>query len=150
MKVSLLFILSVILLSCKNEQPKTVTPFNFLLGDWERTNQPDGRVTKEHWKSISNFELRGHGYTLVGNDTAFSERMTLRRKDNEWSLSISGPNETPTDFEITKMDKSSFVAENPENEFPKKIKYSYFDDVLTAKISSDSTNISFIFWRIQN
>ncbi len=151
MRITLfLLLLTLSFLSCKRELPKTITPFNFLIGDWELTNQPDGRVTKEHWRTINTLELRGHGYTLVGNDTAFSEQMILKKEGENWLLKISGPHETPTIFEVTEHHTNSFIAENPTNEFPKKIKYSYFDEVLTARISSDSSNISFIFWRVED
>ena len=73
--------------------------------------------------------------------------MTLHKQNDIWTLSVVGPNEKPTLFQVTSQETNSFIAQNPENEFPKEIKYFYFDDVLTAKVSAGKTEISFIYWR---
>lgn len=154
MRSNILVIIAATLsvLSCKKEVPitKITTEFDYLIGDWERTNSKGGTETFEHWKSISTTELRGHGYTLEDEDTIFNERMRLSKKQNQWLLSIYGPNEDPTVFKISTHDHKSFTAIHPENEFPKVIAYSYFDDVLMATISSEEMEIPFIFWRIEH
>ena len=154
MRIRILIISCLVMscIACKEKAPvqKATTPFDYLLGDWERTNSKAGSETFEHWKTVTATELRGHGYTLEDEDTVFNERIRLVQKKNEWQLHISGPNETPTVFKITENDGKSFTAVNPENEFPKVIKYSYFDDVLTATISSEEMEIPFIFWRVED
>lgn len=148
----IILICIVATISCKKEKPakKITTEFDYLLGDWERTNSKGGNETFEHWKIVSATEIRGHGYTIEDEDTIFNERMHIIKNKEQWLLTINGPNEDPTIFKITANDNRSFTAINPENEFPKEIKYSYFDDVLTAIISSEETEIPFIFWRIEN
>lgn len=75
--------------------------------------------------------------------------MRIIKNNDDWLLQISGPAGKPTVFRITSHDTSSFTAVNPENEFPKVIKYSYFDDVLTTTIAGDDMEIPFIFWRME-
>lgn len=151
MRLLSVIILSIPLfaISCKKEVPvkKVVTAFDYLIGDWERTNEKGGSSTSEHWKVVSPSELRGHGYTIEDEDTVFNEKMRIVRRQDSWSLIISGPNEDPTVFKITARDNHSFTAVNSENEFPKIITYSYFDDVLKATIAADDIEIPFIFWR---
>ena len=148
---NIFFILLLCLIACKQKKESIdiKTAFDYLVGDWERTNEPEGNHTFEHWKVIDSTSLVGHGYTLQGKDTVFNERMTLHKQNDIWMLSIVGPNETPTLFKVTSQKTNSFTAQNPENEFPKEIKYFYFDDVLTAKISAEKTEVSFIYWRIE-
>lgn len=148
----LLLLCSITLTSCKKETPvvNISTDFDYLIGDWERTNSKGGSATSEHWRVVNATELRGHGYTIEDEDTVFNERLRIIKKDDQWLLNISGPNEDPTVFKITANDNRSFTAINPDNEFPKEIKYSYFDDVLTATISSEEMEIPFIFWRMED
>lgn len=148
---NLIFILILCLTACKQkrEQSSINTEFDYLIGDWERTNEKEGNITFEHWKAINSNQLKGHGYTLKAKDTVFNERMTLHKKNEVWTLSVVGPNEEPTLFKVTSKEENSFIAQNPENEFPKEIKYFYFDDVLTAKVSAGEMEVSFIYWRME-
>ena len=151
MRCFMLSVVIFILLSCDKKE-KTLnhtSDFDFLIGQWERTNTPEGVVTLENWAIVSPFEYRGHGYTLEKKDTTFQEWMRLQKTDSLWELEITGPNENPVIFKIIDFNTNSFKAENPKNEFPKQIEYSYFDDTLTANISSDEMKIPFIFWRVQ-
>ena len=142
---------AVCLLSCgsREKQENVTSDFDFLLGDWERTNTKDGVITMEHWKIASASEYNGHGYTIEKKDTTFQEWMRLHKTDSLWRLEISGPNENPVIFTITDSNINSFKAKNPANEFPKRIEYSYFDETLTAHISNEELTIPFIFWRVE-
>ncbi len=154
MRTALILLSSFVLLLCsckeKVKQPPVTTEFDYLIGDWERTNSKGGSATSEHWRAVTSEDLRGHGYTIEDEDTVFNERMRIYKKQEQWMLSINGPNENPTLFKITQHTNSAFTAVNPDNEFPKVITYSYFDDVLTATISAEDTEIPFIFWRMED
>ena len=52
---------------------------------------------------------------------------------------------TPTFFKFTQQTGTSFVCENPKNEFPKKIKYYLQNAQLKAIISTDDFRIHFVF-----
>jgi hypothetical protein len=45
------------------------------------------------------------------------------------------------------MDNQSFVCENPEHDFPKKIDYTLSDGKMTARISGNGRSFDFIFSR---
>ncbi len=151
MKFYLLSSILLLLLSCdsRTKQNTYSSDFDFLLGDWERTNSKEGQLTMEHWKIISATEYRGHGYTLEKRDTTFQEHMLLIKKNGIWNLEVSGPNADPVIFEITSSATNKLTAENPIHDFPKKITYSYFDDTLSAKVSNEDMEIPFIFWRAE-
>lgn len=149
-----LLILILITSSCKKDkiiEPKSVSSdFSYLIGDWERTNDEDGKNTFEHWRSNHSKGLHGSSYTLQEGDTIFKETFRLFKKDTTWTLRIFAVHETPIDFTVTQRNQYSFTAENPKNEFPSIISYNYFDDVLTAKISGEAMDISFIYWRVED
>jgi len=147
----ILFFSLVCIMSCKKKEPAQdiITPFNYMEGSWERTNDKEGMTTLEHWKIKNETLLEGHAYTLYNKDTIFNERMKLIQKEDDWILQVIVGDEKPTVFKVTSQNKNSFQVSNPTNEFPKEIEYSYFDDVLSAKISGDGTEIPFIFWRVE-
>lgn len=143
--------LLILVLSC-DKVPKDVIAENthdFLLGSWERTNDQEGRNTYEIWTKNEK-EYTGLGYTMSAGDTIFKEQLRLFKQDTTWILEVSGVNENPTPFLLTSFTTHSFVAQNPQNEFPKTIHYNYFDDTITATISDEETEIPFIFWRLEN
>lgn len=117
----------------------------WLLGDWERINEQEGIRTFERWVKTSEDNYEGIGWTMKGPDTVFKEILQIVERDDQWNLEISGVNDTPTPFRITDIASESFVSENEENEFPKKIEYRRKDDQLIAIISGPGREIEFIF-----
>jgi len=123
---------------------------DWILGNWQRTNDKEGKVTFEHWKKISNREYVGIGITLQEKDMVFKENMKLIPIDGVWTLVVTGVNENPTHFSFTNQTKNSFVCENPNNEFPKKIEYQFSGKKLKAKVSAGEMEIAFDFEKINN
>jgi len=137
MKYSLLFLLLIVLFSsCTQNKPelsdKTALElnneeeqrFDWLIGNWLRTNEDTDKVTYEKWVLITPFHYAGEGYTLdeSSGDTVSAEKMHLMYKDEEWSLAVISPNEVGTDttsFALTAFDSVSFRCYNLVNEFPK-------------------------------
>lgn len=62
-------------------------------------------------------------------------------------LKAEGVNETPTLFKFTQQTDTSFICENPKNEFPKKILYYKDNNQLKAEVSSEDFKIDFVFER---
>lgn len=143
MRSFVFFTCLLFIVSCS---PKKTTqkPF-FLIGDWQRINTKEGKATYEFWKS----DFSGLGITLQNKDTVFKETLSIIQKNDTLYLQVEGVNEQPTLFRITRQTDTSFLAENPANEFPKKIKYWYTHQKLYAKIWNDeSFAIDFIFRKI--
>ena len=73
-KVILLFVLIVMLFSCKEKTTsatkkqelkiKKKQNFDWLLGNWERTNDEKGKKTYENWDKKSDIEYVGIGFTM--------------------------------------------------------------------------------------
>jgi hypothetical protein len=116
-----------------------------MTGQWLRENDQEGHVTYENWLKKSDTEYNGEGFTLRNNDTVFSEKMRLIKLNSIWNLEITGADKKPMLFVFINQTNYSFICENKENDFPKKIQYTKDNETLVAKISNDTLEIPFQF-----
>lgn len=161
MKKIYLFLAFVILFSCKNntssEEKKQIdneTPiaynFDWLIGDWQQTNEEEGKATFEHWKKVSVTEYKSLAYTMKGEDTIWRENVALVKVKEQWNFDVIGIGDTlSTSFKVTAMDSISFTCENEKNKFPKKISYFKNGKNIRAEISGDDMMIPFEFDRLK-
>ncbi|MDT0648998.1 DUF6265 family protein [Autumnicola edwardsiae] len=119
--------------------------FDWMLGTWKRTNNTDNSSTFENWIKKSSEEYSGVGYTLNNRDTIFKEDLRFFYKAGNWNLEVTGEDEKPVIFPVSTYASNKFIAENEENEFPKKITYQLQNDQLLATITDGETEIPFIF-----
>ena len=138
-KILFIFVLTL-LFSCEKGAIKKPS---FLIGNWKRLNDKPGSQTFENW----NTDYTGIGYTKKGKETTFQEIMSIISLNDTLHLKVEGVNEKPTLFKFTQQTDTSFVCENPKNDFPKKIKYYIENKQLKAIISSNDFRVDFIFER---
>jgi hypothetical protein len=139
----LLFLFGVLLFSsCKPKTTETKMP-SFLVGEWERLQEKEGKKTYEIWNS----NFTGLGITLKEKDTVFKEILSIVTINDTLTLKVEGVNNTPTLFKITNQTDTSFVAENPTHDFPTKIEYWLENQQLKAKVSNKEFGIDFVFIR---
>lgn len=146
MKTFVISILLIFIISCTNENNHN---FDWLLGKWSRQNDEDNNRTYEIWEKKSKNEYLGIGYTLQENDTIFKEDIRLFKLNNNWFYEVTRVNPGSTLFKVSNFNQSSFVCENQENDFPKKIEYSLNKNIIKATISNSEISIDFIFNKIQ-
>ncbi|MGK0412441.1 MAG: hypothetical protein ACJA1B_000637 [Polaribacter sp.] len=144
MKKMLLFGCFILMLSCNENSNKTQKP-TFLIGEWKRLDDKPANQTYEIW----NTNLVGLGYTITGVKRSFQETLAIITIKDTLYLEVKGINEQPTLFKFTEQTDTSFVCENPQNEFPKKIKYYLQNKQLKAIVSSDDFRIDFVFDRMK-
>jgi hypothetical protein len=140
MKKLLILCSFLLIISCGNKTKKTLKP-TFLIGEWKRLNDKPSNQTFEVW----NTNLVGMGYTLKGKKRSFQEILSIIKINDTLHLEVKGVNEKPTLFKFTNQTDTSFVCENPRNEFPKKITYFKDGEQLKAIVSADDFRIDFIF-----
>lgn len=56
-------------------------------------------------------------------------------------------NQEPVYFKFTTLTDSTFVCENPDHDFPKKISYTLKENRLTALLSGGGREVEFLFER---
>jgi len=123
--------------------------FDWLLGDWIRTNEDRDKDTYESWERVDAFAYHGFGFTLSKSDTVWQENIMLLKTEEGWTFEVTGKGDSaPTIFKLTDRSKDSFVSQNPEHDFPTQIKYFKSGEALKAIISGDGIEIPFDFERM--
>lgn len=153
----LLLLLLVLVVSCKDIQkeksksePINTVNFNWLLGEWQRTNEEPNMETFEYWKKANDSTFFGMGIRVQNKDTLFLEKMKLLKTKKDWNLKvITKEDDAPTVFKVINIAPNEFTCENPENEFPNKIHYFKEGDLLKAIISNEEMEILFQFKSIK-
>jgi hypothetical protein len=124
----------------------TSSNFDWLLGDWHRSNEQPGKETFEHWTKVSDVEYVGLGYTMQLNDTVWKEDIKLIYTEEGWQYKvIVTESSEPTIFLLTSMDQQSFRCENAQNDFPKVIEYARSGNNINAVISGGDMEIPYEF-----
>jgi len=151
-----LFLFAILLIACNSKEKSAVSnekpsaPFDWLLGNWIRTNEKKDRQTFENWIKINNSEYAGEGYTLQNTDTIWKETVQLIESKGRWKFSVTPKGESkPTVFELIKMEDTTFTCESKTNDFPKIIHYFKDGHSLKAEISGGDMKIPFEFERFK-
>ena len=148
--MKLLFTLSLVCLvyTSKGQSPASKSGFEWLEGTWERLHMKPGRSGYELWSRTSDSEWKGTGVTLIGSDTTFIEKLKIINRDGQFFYVADVPeNKGSVYFAITTLTRNSFVCENPEHDFPKKIMYSLEENEMKATISGNGKSIEYRFIR---
>lgn len=157
MKKALYIPLIFFIIACgqsKNEtQPETIISeennYDWLLGNWKRLYEEEGKETFENWEKINKNIYKGHGFTLQNSDTLWQEYIQLTKEDTSWNLLVKSPEETEfTTFAGVTHNPTSFTCENLEIEFPNKIHYWIEGKNLKASVSGAEMKIDFTFEKI--
>lgn len=136
----------------KAEKNKQLTEpnFEYLVGNWIRTNEKTDRNTFENWKKISPTEYQGRGFTIKDKDTIWQEDVILSKTNTDWKFTVTDKKEkNQVAFKLIKIAKDGFICENQENEFPKIIRYKKDGESLKAEIEGGDMKIPFEFKKIK-
>lgn len=141
-----IFILLGIIFSC---QTKSEVNFDWLMGNWVRTNEQPDRATFENWEKINDSTFSGESYTIKDNDTIWKETVKLSKVNNDWYFAVKGIGDTVSvDFKLISITDSSFVCENKVNEFPNIIRYEKAGEKFKAEVEGGDMKIDFEFKRV--
>jgi len=127
-----------------------VGTFDWLLGEWKRTNDEKGKETFEIWEKINASEYNGVGFTIQNNDTIFQEKMKMQKTAGKWIFLVkTNKDEEFTKFDIDKIEEDEFECKNDTLDFPKLIKYWKNGNKINALVSGDNMELSFEFERLK-
>ena len=132
----------------KTEVSKENKNFDWLLGNWKRTNEKEDRETFEIWEKKSTSEYLGHGFTLLNTDTVKQEKIKLTKLNAKWILEVKVIDEEAVIFNLTSFSNNQITCENNEIDFPNIIKYWKNGDKINAFVSGGELEILFEFERI--
>ena len=108
----------------KKSAVKNVSQFNWLNGLWVM-KESDGIITEE-WKQVNDSLMEGRSDFIKGDSTIPFETIKLFRRGENFYYEAKAAgqnNEQPVAFQLTAITDSSFMAENPKHDFPKRIYY---------------------------
>lgn len=112
-----------------------------LQGTWQM-NTSKG-VLYEGWQKINDTLLQGGSYKIKEHDTIFLERVSLKHTvDGIFYVPVVEENNMQqVNFKLTSYNNNSFVFENPEHDFPKRVIYEIVSaDSLHAYIDDGVNN----------
>jgi hypothetical protein len=119
---------------------------DWLEGNWTSLDVKPGRSAYESWQKISPTEWKGLGVNMKGRDTAFVEKLKLVIKnDSIYYVADLAENNGPVYFKLTLITDHSFVCENSQHDFPKKIIYQKDGNKIKATISGDGKTLDYLF-----
>lgn len=123
--------------------------FQWLVGRWKLSDQN----VYELWKQ-GDHGLVGEAFEIRGGDTIVTEAISLTFYQNAYHYIPDVAGDQPAiDFVITSSDKTGFVAENPNHDFPKKIVYRYMSrdeqEKLSALIEGNGKSTSYSFIKVE-
>jgi hypothetical protein len=125
--------------------------FNWLLGTWKLKD----KNVYERWTLADDRKsLEGISYRIKESDTVVMEkiRFTFDGTSYHYRPDVAGP-QSEVDFTITSFTSSAFVAENPQHDFPKLIRYNFIRkderDCIDAAIEGNGKVIPYNFERVK-
>ncbi len=106
----------------------------WLVGTWKNTAFNHTEI----WKQEGN-TLKGNGLAVEGKDTLFYERLEINFAANPlvYTTWVKGQNDgSGIEFKLTEATDTSWLFENPQHDFPKKIHYIKIGDtIMDARVS---------------
>ena len=125
--------------------------FQWLKGTWKI----QGENVFEIWQGDEGRrDLSGKAFRVKGADTVVTEVISLKYSNGSFHYipDVAG-DQPPIDFTITSSDRYSFVAENPDHDFPKIIRYRYVRkdgrEMIEASIEGNGKVIPYTFEKIK-
>jgi hypothetical protein len=147
-KLMLILLVNLMLCLVAQSQQKE---FAWLKGIWKLKD----KAVFESWKvGRDGKTLEGVSFRVKGTDTVAMEqiRFTYDREGFHYIPDVPG-DQPPVDFRITNHTSESFVAENPQHDFPKLIRYRYIrkdnKEFIEAAIEGDGKVIPYSFEKVE-
>ncbi|SUJ17985.1 Uncharacterised protein [Sphingobacterium spiritivorum] len=137
---------------CSNKQNgnSKADNFDWLLGNWQRTNEEKGKMTFEIWQKVDDSAYKGVGFTMQNKDTVSQEQMKIVKTYGKWNLLVKTREEKDfIKFDVSDMENGSFTFKNDSLNFPKTIKYWKNGDKLNATVTGDEIEIAYEFKQLK-
>ena len=152
LKLIVMILSAFVFTMCSNKQngSSKTDNFDWLLGNWQRTNEEKGKMTFETWQKVDDFAYKGVGFTMQNKDTVSQEQMKIVKTYGKWNLLVKTREEKDfIKFDVSDMENGSFTCKNDSLNFPKTIKYWKNGDKLNATVTGDDIEIAYEFKQLK-
>ncbi len=140
---SLIVLFLLFLSGCYRPGPKeAMTDLHQLVGVW------DSKQVRyfESWEKLSDTLMKGTGYSLQGEDTAFRKDMYIFYEEEHVILSLKQDDERSfKSFKLTEAGRHRWVFENKTNEYPNVVVYEQSGDELETVMMNSRGNRKIVF-----
>lgn len=113
-----------------------------LQGTW--TMKKASGIITEQWKQKNKNEWVGKSWIIKGNDSSLSETLVISYHNGiiNYTSTVAGQNDgKAVSFSLTKVENNTYIFENPQHDFPKRIIYQFVNnDELIAFIDDGMAN----------
>jgi hypothetical protein len=127
------------------------TEFGWLSGTWKMIN----KNVYEIWNADPDQKsLKGKSFSISQSDTTVLEEIHITHSDGSFYYTpVVKENNGPVSFRVTRYDATSFVAENPQHDFPKIIRYRLTlrenKETMEAAVEGDGKVIHYYFEKVE-
>lgn len=124
--ITILFLAILVIIIYSFQTNKiSIQEFSWLKGSWKMKTQKGAIV--ESWIIQNDTTMKGESIFIKNNsDTVMLETIALVYRNNNYyyiPTTLNQNDNKAISFRITSFDDKGFVAENPEHDFPKRIRY---------------------------
>ncbi|MGJ1264304.1 DUF6265 family protein [Sphingobacterium spiritivorum] len=152
LKLIVMILSAFVFTMCSNKQNGRMKAehFDWLSGNWQRTNEEKGKITFETWQKVADSVYNGIGFTMQNKDTISQEKMQLIKTNGKWTLWVNTLEEKELiKFEVSHIGDESFTFKNDSLNFPRTIKYWKNGDKLNATLTGDDIEIAYEFKQLK-
>lgn len=146
-----IFLVLYRLSSIAQHNAETFSKLDVLEGTWMM--QTDKVTIAEQWQQQNKNNYAGKSWTIKGKDSNLTETLLLTYDNGviKYTSTVAGENNGKAiSFVLTSAENNTYVFENPQHDFPKRIIYTFISNKeLTASIDDGTPNnkIIFNYWR---
>lgn len=129
--------------------PANIADLAWMSGRWESVS-PNGRWTEENWSAPRGGIMLGYSRSGAGETLREFELLRLQAGADGVPAYLAQPGgRPPTAFRLTARDGRSATFENPQHDFPQRVRYVRTGDRMVATISrlDGSSAMSWTFRR---
>lgn len=103
--------------------PAAIGELSWILGKWAQAEN-DGSISLEQWTQTDNEKLTGHTFSLMNQDTTFSEKVYIELDYPRLVYKANmDPGAPPVEFKLSYLKDQRVMFENRTREFPQLILY---------------------------
>lgn len=123
-------------------QKKIAIPFEKLTGQWLSEENAQGTVMGEIWQKKNNNSMTGKSFMIKNNDTIILETVELVSEGEDIfyiPVAFGQNDDKPVRFKLTSVNEATYIFENPEHDFPKRIVYDFVKSKILHAYIDDGT-----------
>jgi hypothetical protein len=130
--VTMTVVLVALALPALGQPAATTADLAFLAGCWKF--EAKGRIVEEHWMAPAGGSLIGVSRTVVNGKLTEFEFLQIRDRAEGLTYIAKPSNQPEAKFVVSAKSADEVVFENPEHDFPQRIRYRLTGNTLNARI----------------